>query len=119
MEPSERSVVLVGGDLLGTDRVLSACRAAGVGFERIAPEGLEERLTAGAPLLVVVDLDGGRDAAVEAVGRARARDLVISPVVGYVSHVDRELAERARAAGIEPLARGRFWNELPGLLGAS
>ncbi|MDQ3956486.1 MAG: hypothetical protein M3285_13160 [Actinomycetota bacterium] len=116
MAPSERFILLVGGDLLGTDRLLTASRAAGFELRKTTVAGLEDALAHSSPALLVIDLDGGRHDAVNAVARARDRGLLPDRTVGYFSHVDTTLADSARAAGIEAWPRGRFWNSLGDLL---
>lgn len=67
------------------------------------------------PRLVIVDLNA-RGGAVEAVERLRAEGCA-APVVGFLSHVQAELAERARAAGCdEVLPRSSFTKNLPAIL---
>jgi hypothetical protein len=39
------------------------------------------------------------------------------PAVGYYSHIDQDVAERATAAGITPIRRGTFWADLGEILG--
>ena len=116
MPAPDRFVLLVGGDLLGTDRLLTASRAAGLGLEKTSAGGLEKKLAQARPVLLVVDLDGGRQEAIEAVARAKERGLLPDRTVGYFSHVDTALADSARVAGIEALPRGRFWTSLGDLL---
>lgn len=116
MLPTEPFVLLVGGDLLGTDRLLTASRASGLELKKTTAAGLEDVLVHSSPVLLVIDLDGGHRDAVNAVARARDRGLLPDRTVGYFSHVDTALAESARAAGIEAWPRGRFWNSLGELL---
>lgn len=116
MAPSGQFILLVGGDLLGTDRLLTASRAAGLALEKTTAAGLEKALAQSSPALLVIDLDNGRGDAIDAVARAGDRGLLPDRTVGYFSHVDTVLAESARAAGIEPWPRGRFWNSLGELL---
>jgi hypothetical protein len=60
--------------------------------------------------VVVVDL--GRPGVLGVVGTIGA------PVVGFASHVDRDLLRAARAAGCPTvLARSAFFAQLPALLG--
>jgi CheY-like chemotaxis protein len=69
--------------------------------------------------LVFVDADSTRLPWAEAVAALREEcpDATPVPVVAFVSHVDAERAERARAAGCDRvLARAAFVKELPGLL---
>ena len=107
-------MVLVGGDLGARARVADATARAGVKLVTTAPEGLSGALGGGRVRLVILDLDDS-SAALEAVSQ---RDPPAARLVGYYSHVDQELGQRARAAGVDALPRGRFWRELPGLVAA-
>ncbi|MFN2491139.1 MAG: hypothetical protein ABR529_15700 [Actinomycetota bacterium] len=117
-EGNERSALLVGGDLMARARLEAAASAAGVALHTASPEGLGEALRAAPARWLILDLDQGRRAALDALVRARADGLVPERVVGYFSHVDEELGRAARAAGCEALPRGRFWRTLPELFGA-
>lgn len=107
-------VVLASGDLQAHARVLAAAEPTGSDVEIAPPNSFADRL-AGAALLIV-DLDGGRDAALDEVRGAAAAGVLPRVVVGFVSHVDGRLARAARDAGVRPIARGRFWAALPELL---
>ena len=61
---------------------------------------------------VIVDL--GRDGAVTAAGAAAARG---ARVIGFAAHVDDELLNSAKAAGIEALPRSRFFKQIGEMLG--
>ena len=80
------------------------------------PERLDEDLRAARPQVEVVDLDAGREKVLEALSRARPSGCVPPRVVGFYSHVDRELGQQATAAGVAAFARGRFWRELESIL---
>ena len=66
--------------------------------------------------ILVLDLDEGGPASL-----AELRELSSRPpvVIGFMSHVDRELGRLAREAGCRPIARGRFWSHLAEVLGSS
>lgn len=66
------------------------------------------------PRLVVVDLNA-RSSPIETIAAMRARDSQI-PLVSFFSHVQTELAQRAREAGCtEILPRSKFTKELPAI----
>jgi hypothetical protein len=115
MNHREPLVLLVGGDLLGTDRLLTASRSAGFDLEKTSVADLDRALGKTSPTVLVIDLDGGGREAIDAVVRAKERGLLPERTVGYLSHVDEALGEAARAAGIEAQPRGRFWNSLADL----
>jgi DNA-binding NarL/FixJ family response regulator len=71
-----------------------------------------------APGLVIVDLNA-RAGGVEAIERLRAAGNA-APVVAFLSHVQVELAERARAAGCaQVLPRSQFTRDLPQILASA
>lgn len=108
MKEGSRRVALVGADLMGRSRVEDAVRRAGLEFVAATSTNGIRELEAD---LVVVDLDSvGKELVRSWGGRS-------GPVaIGYFSHVDAELGEAARAAGIEAMPRGRFWRTLPDIL---
>jgi hypothetical protein len=110
------TVLLVGGDLMAKSRLVDATTRAGVTLVSTTVANFRERLQETEPSVVVVDLDGGREAAIEAITAARDDGLLPARVVGYYSHVDRALGEAAEQAGCEPWPRGKFWAGLEQLL---
>jgi CheY-like chemotaxis protein len=78
------------------------------------PEDLVAAATAAAPALIVVDLNarGNPLAAIEQLAASNS-----APVVAFLSHVQVDLAERARKAGCqEVLPRSQFTRDLPQIL---
>jgi CheY-like chemotaxis protein len=70
------------------------------------------------PKLVVVDLNGRNDP-IGAIARLKAgrRDV---PLLGFFSHVQADLAERARAAGCrDVMPRSKFTRDLATILGGA
>lgn len=97
---------------MARDRLLTAASGAGaevnaVGFGQLVASLGSDRVD-----LLVVDLDGGREPALEEIESARQRGLLPTRVVGYFSHVDDDLARAARKGGCEPIARGKFWQQI-------
>lgn len=93
----------------------------------LVPDLMDRSRLAG-PTVTVVAVGPGRLAAAVAEGadlvvvdlsRPRALDAVAGlavPVVGFAPHVDTDVADAARAAGVEVLARSVFfrrWPEVP------
>lgn len=113
---SQRNVLLVGSDLMARERIRSAAahlemkaRSAGVG-ELVAALRNE-------PVdVLVLDLDEGRGDVLDELATARAEGIAPSTVVGFYSHVDRDVGVAAEAAGCTPVRRGRFWSDLPDYL---
>ena len=116
MTPTRR-VTLVASDLFFVARIAETARAAGIALETPAPAAALETCRAAPPDLVVLDLHGPGDPVALATtlkADPATRDV---PIVGYFSHVERDLGERARAAGIDHvLPRSAFTVRLPRLL---
>ena len=110
-------MLVVSADLLGLARIEAAAESAGSEVTRVDATGVADALGAGSFDLVVVDLDSGRVAALDALDALRDSGRLSARVVAFVSHVDEELADSARERGYETLARGRFWRTLGELFG--
>jgi DNA-binding NarL/FixJ family response regulator len=113
----ERVVALM-DDLFFQMKVLETAKHLGLEFKVAAnAEGLLGLLEP-RPRLVIVDLNA-RAQPVEAIRKVRAADAGVR-VVAFLSHVQRELAEEARAAGCEEvMPRSVFTQRLAEILGAA
>jgi hypothetical protein len=89
---------IVGRDLKDRDRLERAATALGLGVDT----------GDGPPALIVIDLDR------EGVPTDLPPGITS---VGYYSHVDAKVAERAEALGIAAIRRGTFWTDLEAILG--
>jgi len=79
------------------------------------PDALATEIAERPPKLVVVDLNA-RSNPLQAIEQLRAKTPNI-PVIGFLSHVQLELAEQARAAGCEEvMPRSKFTKELATIL---
>ena len=88
---------IIGRDLKDRDRLERASSEVGLSVEP-SPEP---------PALIVIDLDR----------EGVPHDLPAGiPAVGYYSHIDEDVAQRAEAAGIAAIRRGTFWTDLPEIL---
>jgi DNA-binding NarL/FixJ family response regulator len=101
-------------DLIFESKIRATAKAAGVDVSctRDAKAALQAASSGSA---LIVDLDGTADALslVRAVKETRPD----APIVGFLSHVQVELASGARAAGIdEVMPRSRFTEQLPEIL---
>jgi len=112
------TVAAVVDDLMFLSRIREAARAAGADVVTArTPDALLAAARAGARL-VLVDADGQRLPWAEAV-RSLRQDAAHAavPVVAFLSHVNADHAEAARAAGAtRVLARGAFVAQLPALM---
>jgi hypothetical protein len=101
---------------MAKSRLVDAASRAGLAFESTLVNGFLDAVSTTHPALVVIDLDEGRDRALQAVRAAFATDPAPRRIVGYYSHVDKTLGEAAHEAGCEAWPRGRFWSSLDQLL---
>ena len=107
-------------DLMFTSKIKTAATQLGVAvnFARSADAARAAVAASPPPSLVILDLNNTR---VDPLGFATAMKanpaLATIPTVGYVSHVQTELIEAARAAGVdEVLARSAFTARLAEIL---
>jgi CheY-like chemotaxis protein len=113
-------VVALVDDLFFQSKLAETARHLGVELKTVATgEALvDEALRpadGAAPALVVVDLNA-RQGPLEALERLHAAKYP-KPVVAFLSHVQVELAERARAAGCQQvLPRSKFTQDLASIL---
>ncbi|MGA3294201.1 MAG: response regulator [Candidatus Acidiferrales bacterium] len=110
-------VVALVDDLFFQAKLLETAKQIGVELRTCTtPDALAAEIAKSLPRLVVVDLNA-RSNPLEAVERVRA-DTPEIPLVGFLSHVQVDLAERARAAGCrDVMPRSKFTRDLATILG--
>jgi len=103
-------------DIFFQAKLFETAKQVGVELRACAtPDALDAEIAKAAPKLVVVDLNS-RANPLEAVGRVQASGREI-PLIGFLSHVQLDLAERARAAGCgEVMPRSKFTQNLATIL---
>jgi CheY-like chemotaxis protein len=104
-------------DLFFRSKIEATARHLNVPVRFTQPEKLLEECRGGGCAAVLADLSVNGDL-FDAVKKLRAdgatRDL---PVVGFLSHVDRDLARRAEEAGVtQVMPRSQFAESLPDLM---
>jgi len=108
-------------DLFFQAKLAETARKLGVSLKTVSTGAalvgaLEGAASIGQPRLVVVDLNA-RQGALEAIEQVQRSGNPV-PVIGFLSHVQTELAERARAAGCKQvMARSSFTMNLSEILG--
>jgi CheY-like chemotaxis protein len=121
-------VLVLVDDLFFQSKLAETARHVGVTLQTVMTgEALTEAAKTSVPRLVLVDLNA-RAGAIEALERICAPQAGPAshghadghaglPVIAFLSHVQTELAERARAAGCsQVLPRSKFTAELPQIL---
>lgn len=109
-------IVALVSDLLFESKISTTARLLGVPVQ-IHRRVDATRAAADAAALVILDLNA--DGGVLALARSIKQSRPATRVVGYLSHVQADLARAAKAAGLdEVLSRSRFTETLPDLLQA-
>jgi DNA-binding NarL/FixJ family response regulator len=112
-------IVALVNDLFFQTKIAETAKQLGVGLCTCSTaEALLSEIENDPPKLVVVDLQGPNDP-IGAIARLKARGSNI-PLIGFLSHGEVDLAERARAAGCsEVMPRSKFTRDLATILGGA
>jgi PleD family two-component response regulator len=116
----KRRVLAAVDDIFFASKIRAAAQASGIEFDSARTvESAIDKAKANAPGVVIADLHSQRCdpfALAQALkADAELRDI---PLVGFFSHVQTELRERALAAGFDRvLARSTFSSQLVNILG--
>ena len=105
-------------DLFFLSKIQQTAKRLGIGVAVAEPKRLREQLAATPARGVILDLNHRSGAAIEALRELRSNPATAGiRVLGFLSHVQTELAAAARAAGCDILlARSAFSQQLPQLL---
>ena len=111
-------VVALMDDLFFQMKVLETAKHLGLEFKVAANSDVLMTLLEQSPKLVIVDLNS-RNQPIQAVEKIRASKNSVR-VVAFLSHVQRDLAAQAQAAGCtEVMPRSAFTQNLAAILGAA
>jgi CheY-like chemotaxis protein len=104
-------------DLFFQAKLLETARYVGVDLRTcLTADALDAEIAEALPRLIVVDLNAASDP-LEALERLRAGGRAI-PLVAFLSHVQTDLAARARVAGCsEVMPRSKFTRDMATILG--
>ncbi len=110
------NVLALVDDLFFQAKMLETARRVGVELKTVVTgDAFLAEAQQSAPALLIVDLNA-RAGAIEALERLRAAGNE-RPVIAFLSHVQVELAERARAAGCQQvMPRSKFTQDLAAIL---
>jgi CheY-like chemotaxis protein len=117
--PKQSSRILaVVEDLFFVVKINDSAKRAGLTCEFVKDAAVVlEKAQAERPLMVIVDLNARSVNAVELIAQLRAAEgLKGLSLIGFVSHVEGELKQRAQDAGAMVLARSAFSANLPQIL---
>ena len=119
MLPMARRVLAAVEDLLFRSKISETAKTLGIEakFPR-SPRKLVEQATASPPDLLVLDLNSSRFEPLKLLREVKSDEALRDvPVVGFLSHVQRELAVAARESGCDRVvARSAFTKDLPEIL---
>ncbi len=114
-----RRVLAAVEDLLFRSKISETANTLGIEakFPR-SPRKLVEQATASPPDLLVLDLNSSRFKPLKLLREVKSDEALRDvPVVGFLSHVQRELAVAARESGCDRVvARSAFTKDLPEIL---
>lgn len=110
------NVLAMVDDLFFQAKVVETARHLGVELRICTtPDALLAEISKASPQLVVIDLNS-RNQPLEAIQRMKSTSPDV-PLVGFLSHVQTELAEQAHAAGCrEVMPRSKFTKDLATIL---
>jgi len=111
-------ILAVVEDIFFLAKIQQTARQLGITVESVTPEALKARLANGGASAILLDLNH-RSCRAVAVLEELKKDAATRqvPVVAFLSHVQTELAQAARAAGCDRvMARSAFSQQLPTLL---
>lgn len=106
-------------DLFFAAKIVETAKLTGAEVETVSHgDALLQRCIEERPSLVIVDLNAPGAKRGESIRRLKANSALAGiPVVGFLSHVEVDLAEAARKAGCDRiLPRSKFTAELPQIL---
>jgi len=118
MPKNSSRILAVVEDLFFVVKISDSAKRAGLACEFVKDaDTVIEKAKAERPLMVIVDLNARSVQPVELIARIRAeQELKSLSVIGFVSHVEGELKQRAQDAGAMVLARSAFSANLPQIL---
>jgi DNA-binding NarL/FixJ family response regulator len=112
-------VVVLVDDLFFQSKIVETARHTGVDLKLCStPDAFIAEIERSAPALAIVDLNT-RSNPLSAIERLKAAGNQV-PVISYLSHVQTELAEQAKAAGCrEVMPRSKFSMNLAAILASA
>lgn len=112
-------VVVLVDDLFFQSKIVETARHTGVDLKLCGtPDAFIAEIERNAPVLAIVDLNA-RANPLSAIERLQAAGNQV-PVIGYLSHVQIDLAERAKTAGCrEVMPRSKFSMNLAAILAST
>jgi CheY-like chemotaxis protein len=114
-----KTIVAAVEDLFFVVKINDLAKRSGFQIEFIkGQDAIVDRVAAEPPALLIVDLNNAGIEAVDLIARVKAMpEAKSTSVIGFVSHIEAELKQRAQEAGANMvLARSAFSTNLPQIL---
>jgi PleD family two-component response regulator len=115
----KKKILAVVDDLLFTVKISDAAKRAGLDAEFVKSEkDVMEKAAHEKPLLIILDLNNNSVQPLELIAKLKSDgDLRHISLIGYLSHVQGELKQKAQEAGANiVMARSAFSQNLPQIL---
>jgi PleD family two-component response regulator len=115
----KKKILAVVDDLLFTVKISDAAKRAGLDAEFVKSEkDVLEKATHEKPLLIILDLNNNSVRPLDLIAKLKSNgDLRHISLIGYLSHVQGELKQKAQEAGANiVMARSAFSQNLPQIL---
>ena len=115
----KKKILVVVDDLLFTVKISDAAKRAGLEAEFVRSEkDVIDKATNEKPLLIILDLNNNSVQPLELISKLKNDgDLRHISLIGYLSHVQGELKQKAQEAGANiVMARSAFSQNLPQIL---
>jgi DNA-binding NarL/FixJ family response regulator len=111
-------VFVIVDNLIFLSKIQQTAKQAGIALEVIEPSTAESRLRGASAGSVILDLNHRSGPALDVLRALKGNPATVNiHVIGFLSHVQGDLAAAARAAGCDTvLARSAFAQQLPELL---
>lgn len=111
-------ILAVVDDIFFLAKIQQTARQLDIAVEPVAPDAIQDRVASGGASAILLDLNHRTGKAIAALKSLKDDPATRAiPVVAFLSHVQADLAQLARAAGCDRvLARSAFSHQLPQLL---
>lgn len=111
-------ILVVVDDLFFLAKIQQTAKLLGTPVEPVEPAALRERLAGGGVAGIILDLNHHSGAALGILDKIKADPSTSTvPVVGFLSHIQADLARSARSAGCDTvMARSGFAQQLAKIL---
>lgn len=117
-QQARKKILAVVEDLFFTVKISDAAKRAGLAVEFVKNEKEALEKAAESPLLIILDLNNAAASPLKLISKLKSNPQFKGlSLIGYVSHVDGQLKQKAHEAGCDMvMARSAFSQNLPQIL---